>query len=184
MKRNKAILCALVGIGFITSAGTVKANAMTMTNNTNATTKCIYKLNPDQVERLLYTLPYTIDTTSLKGQFEDIVNIAVCDMAYNSLDKEQQRRVDPYAVATLKSDKNLLKSLVKDEAKALGIVYEIVKLDNEVNSGKEIDKQRVLEEINSVYSVYDNLDYAIRYSKGLSHFMSKLNEIQCNVLSK
>ena len=36
MKRNKAILCALVGIGFITSAGTVKANAMTM-DTTKAT---------------------------------------------------------------------------------------------------------------------------------------------------
>lgn len=181
MKRKKAILCALASIGIMTSAGTVKANAMTMKNDT--TTKCIYKLNADQVERLLYTLPYTINTTSLKGQFDDILKIAVSDMAYNSLDEEQQRRVDPYAVATLNSDKSLLKSLVKDEVKALGIACEVLKLEYQVNSGQTIDKQSVLKEINSVYSVYDNLDYAIRYSTGLSHFMNKLNTIQCKVAS-
>lgn len=193
MKRKKAILCALVGIGFITSAGTVKANAMTMKNDT--TTKCIYKLNEDQVERLLYTLPYTINTTSLKGQFKDIVNIIVSEMAYSSLNEDQQRRVDPYAVATLRNDERSLKSLAKDEVKALEVVYRIIKLENEIGysrDAKSINKEtlnldnknieEIKNEMRSIENVYEEIvDYAIRYSPEVQPFMNDLYKMETAV---
>lgn len=184
IKRNKAILCALASIGIMTSVGTVKANAMTITNNTNTTTKCIYKLDADQVERLLCKLPYTIDTHA-KEQFKTELQIIFSRMAYNSLSPQEQSRVDEDLVYDLERDEALLHRILGDEVKALGIVGEIVKLDNEVNSAKRIDnKQELLDKINDIYNARETLDYSIRYSTGLSHFMSKLNQIQGEVLSK
>lgn len=191
MKRNKAILCALVGIGFITSAGTVKANAMTMTNNTNTTTKCIQKLNVDQVERLLCELPYTINTNA-KEQFKTGLQIIVSRMAYNSLSTKDQNRVDEDLVDALERDEKMLHTILGEEAKALGIVCEVVKLAHEVGYNKntnsienksvvQSNKEELQKRMKSLEEAYENLDYSIKWKNGLPSFINVLGQIEVKV---
>lgn len=193
MKRKKAILCALAGIGFITSAGTVKANAMTMTNNTNTTTKCIQKLNVDQVEKLLCELPYTINTNA-KEQFKTTLQIIVSRMAYDSLSPKEQSRVDEDLVDALERDEKLLHTILGEEAKALGIVCGVVKLENQVGYDKETgeiknklevqsNKEELLKLMKSLEDAYEKLDYSIKWSNGLPSFINELGQIEVKVAS-
>lgn len=195
MKRKKAILCALAGIGFITSAGTVKANAMTMKNDTNTTTKCIHKLKPYQVEDLLNTLPcYTISTDA-KEQAKTMVKVIVGRMAYDSLTPDEQRRVDESSVYTLRHNEELLHRLLGDEAKALGLVCGILKVEDEVEYNQETrsintenlksnkkNTENIRQEIADIENCYQTLDYTIKTSPGLSHFMGELNNIELKLL--
>lgn len=191
MKRNKAILCALAGIGIITSVGTVKANAMTMTNNTNTTTKCIHKLNKNEVEDLLKKLPYTINTNA-KDQFNTGLQIIFTRMAYDSLSTQDQNRVDEDLVYDLERDEALLHRILGDEVKALGIVSEIVKLEREVgynkntreiNNKSEVisNKEELQKRMKSLEDTYESLDYSIRFKNGLPSFMNELTQIEFDV---
>lgn len=194
MKRKKAMLCALASIGFMTSVSTVKANAMTMKNDT--TTKCIHKLKPYQVEDLLNTLPcYTISTDA-KEQAKTMVKVIVGRMAYDSLTPDEQRRVDESSVYTLRHNEELLHRLLGDEAKALGTVCGILKVEGEVGYNQKtgaIDKEKlkcdkqiledVKEEIMKLENAYRTLDYSIKNSKGLSHFMGDLYKIEMEIVN-
>ncbi len=193
MKRNKAILCALVGIGFITSAGTVKANAMTMKNDTT-TTKCInHELTVSQVDELLYKLPYTIDM-NLGKQIETIKDIINARMAYNSLSKDDQKRLDQCAVSTLKQDERLLRKVLSDDIRALSMECVMNHLKKEIGfsyntEGKiEIDenkvssnKEHIINEMSYIEKTYNKLDYMTRYDSNLTKLMNDLNTIECKV---
>lgn len=191
MKRNKAILCALAGIGFITSVGTVKANAMTMNTTTKTTQN---KLSVCQVENLMWDLPYCINT-SPKEQLKTTMDVIKARMAYNSLKPEEKERVDSSALSALRHDEELLKKLIGDEVKALGMVCGILKVEEEVEYNQETraintenlkfnkeEIEKIRAEITAIEKGYQKLDYTIKNSAGLSHFMGELNNIECKLL--
>lgn len=195
MKRKKAILCALASIGIMTSAGTVKANAMTMKNDTT-TTKCIHKLKASEVEELLYQLPCTI-STNLGKQVKQAVGVVVGRMAFDSLDEADKKRVDECAVYTLENDERLLKTVAKDEVKAICIASKIVRLEDELGYSRDdrsINKEtlknnkedipKIKEKMMSIEKDYQGIsDYSIKYSPKLESLMSDLYQMEIGVMN-
>lgn len=180
MKRNKAILCALAGIGFITSVGTVKANAMT---NTTKTTLKSY-----EVEELMSNLPYTINI-DLKDQFKTTVDVIKAELAYKALPENKKCYVDQSAIDNLKHTERTLQRVFCDEGKALDLVYKISKLEEQVgydrdtrtvNNKAELKSNRsdIQKQIETLEKNYQSIDYSIRDKNGLSDFMSDLSVIE------
>lgn len=188
MKRKKAILCALASIGIMTSAGTVKANAMT--NNTNTTTKCIKpSLSVWDVEESMYDLHYTIDTTSLKAQLKDTADIIDVSIAYNSLSDKDQKRIDPDAVYNLKHAEENIRRVYGDEIKAIDLVCKVSILEHQLGINKntnsienksavQSNRKDIQKEIEKLEKNYQSLDYSIRFKNGLPNFMNRLTKIE------
>ena len=184
MKRNKAILCALVGIGFITSAGTVKANAMTMNTNTKTTFKA------STVEDWMYRFPYTFNM-NIGDQLKAGVGMMYTEYAYSTLGAKQDY-VDKGALNNLRQAEKTLKRLFEHERKAYDIVCRISKLADyvgynedtkSVSNKNEIksNKDKIFDEMRSIEKDYNNLDYSVRYTDTLLHFRQVLSDIVCNV---
>ena len=189
IKRSKALLCALLSVGIMTSFNTVNANAMT--NSTATTAKCI-KHTVSEVEDLMCNLPYTI-SIKLKEQVEDIEDVLNARISYELLGSKKSC-VSNYAVSNLKRVENLLVSLLGDEMEAVDLARRVYLLEFKVGYNKctgkifnkrkvRKDKNKIIDEINDIREDYQGLDYAIRYSKGLERCMSELETFQGKVLS-
>lgn len=182
MKRKKAILCALASIGIMTSASTVKANAMTM-NTTAKTTLKAY-----QVEQLMYNLPYTMNL-NLKDQFKNTMDVIKARLAYNYLPDDKKCYVDQDAVRNLNHAEENIRRVYGDEIKAIYLVCGISALEHQVGYNKDtnsienksevkankIDIQKI---IKSLEDTYQSLDYSIRFENGLPDFMNRLTKIE------
>lgn len=189
IKRNKAILCALVGIGFITSAGTVKANAMTNTTTKKATFKA------SQVEDWMYKFPYTFKM-NIGDQLKAGVGMAYTEYAYSTLG-DKQDYVDPGALNNLRQAEQRLETLLEGEQQAYNIVCRISELADGVGYNKNTKKisaketlknneeyiKNIKEEIVSIEDTFNTLDYSIRYSKGLSSYMNELYDIELDIIN-
>ena len=188
IKRSKALLCALLSVGIMTSFNTVNANAMT---NSTATTKCI-KHTVSEVEDLMCNLPYTINV-KLKEQVEDIEDVLNARISYELLGSKKSC-VSNYAVSNLKRVENLLVSLLGEEMEAVDLARRVYLLELKFGYNKctgtiwnrikvRKNKDKIINEINDIRNHYQALDYAIRYSKGLERCMSELETFQGKVLS-
>lgn len=185
IKRKKAMLCALAGIGFITSVGTVKANAMTMNTNTKTTFKA------STVEDWMYRFPYTFNM-NIGDQLKAGVGMAYTEYAYSSLGKKQCY-VDKGALNNLRQAEKRLKALFEDEGKALDIVRRVSKLaecvgynedTKSISNKNEIksNKDKIFDEMRAIEETYNKLDYSVRYTDILLHFRQVLSDIECKLI--
>ena len=187
MKRNKAILCALAGIGFITSAGTVSASAMTM--NTNATTSVAQtKFTAYKVIDMIYELPSSYQLT-----LKDKTKVQAVRNAYNTL-TEDEKKVVRYDLGYLKEAESriqYLENVELDKAKAEDLVNRIESLKHSIGytTGKDYDLKnetnvnKIKEKINTINAIrndYEKLDYSIKYGKtNLVTNYDDLRKIEC-----
>lgn len=191
MKRNKAILCALAGIGVITSVGTVKANAMTMTTNTKVTQS---KYTAYNVMDMIYSLPSSYEIT-LENKDEVKKQVKEVRDAYDSL-KEDKSMIENYDLYYLKDSESRIQYLEKvesDKTKAQDLVRRISELKNEVVSGStrgynsmfKVDKDKLranAEKIRQIRSDYNTLDYSVTYgSNNLVTNYEDFVKIECRL---
>lgn len=182
MKRNKAILCALAGIGFITSVGTVKANAMTMKNDTT-TSATQAKLSVYDVEKLICDLPYTI-------KVKDIDKVKAARNAYEDLNQRDKERIDCDTLDILNRSEKKMKQVEADVATANQLVEKINKLKVDVGYSKNNDVVDIanksilktkIQEIKDIREAYDKLDYFVKYEEKLVTNFDIFFEIECNL---
>ena len=195
MKRNKAILCALASVGFITSINTISANAMTMPNAT--TTRTVQaKMTVSKVIDLINELPYKV---TLKTKDEVKNKVEKARSAYNSLDENEQKRIDSYTLDTLKSIEEKLEKVESDELKAKNLIDRIKELEykiwhiiennkgdkHQLESKLDDELNKNLKEIQKIREDYNSLDYYVK------HGMENLDEhyeffllVECELVNK
>lgn len=170
MKRNKAILCALASIGFITSVNTVSASAMTKATTTSITqTKA---KTASEVLNLIYELPYSI---TLENKDKEGVKVKEARAAYDSLEQKEKDKIYKNELYILTRAEERLNQIEKDEATVKLLIDKIEELKIEVEYDKnkkqdgypfsinnDILKSKK-EEIQEIRRIYNELDYSLRY---------------------